>query len=94
MFLAIFTLHEDTAFIAANERVVARLDRVEVELLPRCLERQVLALAELVGQLVLVVLCRLIKVFMVLQCKLLYALCLLTEEDLRHMLVRHVLLQI
>ena len=47
---------------------MARLDRVEIELLACRLEWQGLALAELVGQLVLVVLRRLVEVPMVLQC--------------------------
>ena len=66
--LAIFSLHENAAGLASDERVVAGLDRVNIELLSGRLQWQIFALAELVGDFVPVVLRRSVEVTMVLKC--------------------------
>ena len=71
--LAILSLHEDATGLAGDERVVTGLDRVNVELLSGRLQWQVFALAELVGEFILVVRRRLVEVMMVLECELLHS---------------------
>lgn len=52
--LAVFALHEHVAILALDQWVVTGLDRMDIKLLTRRLVGQVAALAELVGDLVLV----------------------------------------
>ena len=81
MLLAILALHQYITLFTSNKWIVARLDRVDVQLLTCRLEGQVRALAELVGDLILVDGGGTVEVLVMFQCELLNFWCLLTEED-------------
>lgn len=93
MLLDVFTLHEHFAFLTLDQRVVTGLDRVEIQVLPSGLGGQVGALAQFVGNLLLVDASGVVEVSMEGQGLLSDFKRLLYEDDRGMMLGRHVLFQ-
>ena len=93
MLLAVLPLHEHMAPCALDQWIVTGLNRVQVQLHTSRLGRQVLALAKLVGNFILVVARRLVEVTVELERALADGLGLLDEDDLALVIADHMLLQ-
>lgn len=89
----ILALHEGATIGALDQRVVVRFERVDVELCPGCLGRQIATLAQFVGYFIFVSACLVVEKFVVGQSLLLDLRWLLDKEDVGHMLRLHVRLE-
>ena len=93
MLLAVLPLHEHMTLTTLDQWIVTGLDRVQVQLHTSRLRWQILALAKLVGNFILVVARRLVEVTVELERALSNGLGLLDEDDLALVIADHMLLQ-
>ena len=94
MLVAVLALHQHSAALARNQRVVTCLDRVQVQLCFGRLGRHVCALAHFVGDLVFILARRVVEVPVELQGAPLDLRVVLSEDQRSFVLVDHVFLEV